>query len=313
MAKKQQSIWTKDLTPGIVNFMTRDITPDFSGDLWTKDITHHIIGTLAVFGLVVSSFVTTLGVAAVSVNVELAFAQQAAASQTASVILAEANHPAMPMANGSSVNARPPKMEDRMGSSTMGTSTKPTVKEARAMFCPKIERSIGRGSSQATTTGEVGQLQQFIAEHFNLDPKEVVTGHFGSTTEGYLRKFQQEQGIEPASTAGPLTRAAIARLCNPSGMDPVTTKGDMMRGGKGPMGSSTMSTSTRPMPPKEMHHGSTTMDREHSMPPKAPAAAAAPVSYNNTADNAASVIEAVNQISDGYGKLLNATLSLLGI
>ncbi len=296
MKKSHESIWTKDLTPGIVNFMTRDISPDFSGEMWTKDITHHVIGTLAVFGLVVSAFVTTLGVTAVSVNVEMAIAQQAS-SQTASVMMAE--NRVAPMAS-TIVGQRPPKMEDHMGSTTMGSSTKLMAQEARAMFCPKIERSIARGASQATTTGEVGQLQQFIANHFNLDPKDIVTGHFGSTTEGYLKKFQQEQGIAPAPMVGPLTRAAIARLCNPSAMDPMNTKGDVMRDAKGAMGSSTMGTSSMPKPPKP------------PMPPKATAAPTV-VSYQNDSSNAASVIEAVNQISDGYGKLLSASLGLLGL
>jgi hypothetical protein len=326
MAKKKvESIWTKDLTPGIVNFMTQDITPDFSGDMWTKDITRHVIGTLAVFGLVVSSFITTLGVAAVSVNIEMALAQQAAASQTAAAMLAQntplpgtAGSIAKPMQQERSIKGMEKGMEP-MASSTLGTSTKPTLKEARALFCPKIERSIGRGNSQATTTGEVGQLQRFIANHFNLDPKDVVTGYFGSTTEGYLKKFQESQGIAPAPTVGPLTRAAIARLCNPSGMDPINTKGDMKREGKGVMGSSTMGTTTLPMPPmppKEIRNGSTTLERVRPMPPmppQAPTSVAQPVTYVDNTSNAASVIEAVNQISDGYGKLLSASLGLLGL
>ncbi len=345
MTKSRESIWTKDITPHVVNFMTMDITPNFKSEVWTQDITHIVIGSLAVFGLVVSSLITTLGVAAAGVNMEVAFAQQSASNQmvaqTATIVLAEDNHQApgmmsVPMANGSTA---------------IGTAS------STVLFCPKLSRTIGRGTSEGTTTGDVGQLQQFIANHFGLNKDDVVTGHFGSTTQAFLEKFQQEQGISPAPFAGPLTRAAIARLCNPTSHDSSLLKGNegdgmgsstMMGSTTLPMpprhddfhpamGSSTMMGSTTlPMPPRhdDFHPGigSTTMGSStlpHTgepmgssteyhgpmlpPPPKAPAPTTTPVTYYNNTSNSASVIEAINEIGDGYGRLLTASLSMLGL
>lgn len=300
----KESIWTRDIAPDIVKVMTMDITPDFSSDVWTQDITHHVVGTLAVFGLVVSAFVTTLGVAAAGVNVELAFSeqatQQAATAQTAAIVLAEDNRPAPGMVVGTTT--------------TMGTTTPKT-----ALFCPKIVRTVARGRNEATTAGDVGQLQQFIASHFGLDPKDVVSGHFGSTTEAYLRKFQQEQGIPPTNSAGPLTRSAIARLCNPSSMDDKSIlrgKGDVRGDMRGP--GTTGSTTSPMLRHDDMRSGSTTNNDERRLPPPPPmppkaSTSGSPSSYYAPQSNAASVVEAINQISDGYAKLLGAGLSLLGL
>src|ERR1700690_3486719 len=124
---QKESIWTKDLTPHVVNFMTADITPyltaditpDFSGEVWTPDITHHVVGSMAVFGLVVSAGVMTLGVTTLSVKTEVAFAQeQDAVYQTAAVVMADNQIPPPPMA-----------------SSTL-------------MFCPQLSHTISRGSSE---------------------------------------------------------------------------------------------------------------------------------------------------------------------
>ena len=56
--------------------------------IWKKDITHHMLITLAVFGLVVSASVTTMGVAMLGVETQVAFAQnEATISQTAAALL----------------------------------------------------------------------------------------------------------------------------------------------------------------------------------------------------------------------------------
>jgi hypothetical protein len=206
--------------------------------IWTRDITNHSLVALAVFGLVVSSFVTTVGVTVLGVQAQVALAQNESVSQTAAAFLGD-DRPASA--------ALLPGADHHMGSTTTPANA---TASSTPLFCPKISRTIGRGASEATTTGDVGQLQQFIANHFGLKPDDVVTGHFGSTTQAFLEKFQQEQGIPPAPTAGPLTRAAIARLCNPGGKDPSTTTGDINRdghmGSSTPhmMGSTTMATST---------------------------------------------------------------------
>ncbi len=311
--KKAESIWTKDITPDIVGFMTQDITPDFSGDLWTKDITHHIVGVMAVFGLVVSSFVATLGVAAVSVNVEMAFAQQAASSQTAALVMAE-NHMPPPMV-GSTTAPRPPKMEDHMGSSTEGRPAKMDMGSTTPMSCAPllIARTLKRGVSG----DDVTKLQnQLVAE--GLISSSSVTGFFGPLTEKAIAKWQQAQGIASSSNpdanqgigmVGPRTRALFAKCEG--------RLGQLMSNGSKSLdfdhGSSTMGTSTMPKPPKEMH-GSTTLE-QHPKPPMPPKATTTPtgVSFKSDTSNAASIIEAVNQIGDGYSKLILASLSFIGL
>ena len=318
MQKKQQSIWTTDITPHVVNFMTMDITPDFSSEFWQQDITHHVIGTMAMFGLVVSALVATAGVATVGVQTEVAFAQQASAvSQTAALAMGDtqpasaillpnanslANSPVAPLPQGTTIMQARPMLNQHMGSSIPGMAT-----SSPKMFCLVLKHTVSRGANDATTSGDVGQLQQFIANHFGLNTKDVVTGFFGSTTQHLVQKFQQEQGIGTSTGAGPLTRAAIARLCNPSGHDPVTTKGDTTRdnhlGSTSPMIGST----TPSMPP--MRHDDM---RQPPMPPKA--ATTMPVSYNSYhSSNSAAAIEAINEISDGYGKLFSAAFGFMGL
>lgn len=247
--------------------------------VWSKDITHEVVSTLAVFALVVASTITMLGVATLGVQAQVAFAQhEGLASQTAAAMLG---------AQRSSMGdaARPDvRGEQRMATSTLRAAIRTDIKSSIGMYCPKIVAVIARGGKDATTTGSVSELQRFIASHYNLDQKEAVTGYFGSTTAGYLAKFQEEQGIPPSPTVGPLTRAAIARLCGhiPPGDTRETPE----------------ASSTRPMPP---HPAPVERKPENSTQ-----------SYEGST-NAAAVADAVAQISDGYQKLLQASLNLLGL
>jgi len=314
--KKVESVWTTDITPQVVSFMTMDITPNFNSDVWTQDITHYVVGSLAVFGLVMSVLVTTAGVAAVGVNVEVAFAQQESANQTASALLAidtsTTSVPILPVATTTATTtttaSTTPPLPPVDGH--LGSSTNPALARSLPAFCPALSRTIGRGTHDATTTGDVGQLQQFMANHFGLESKDLVTGFFGSTTQSLLAKFQQEQGIAPAPFAGPLTRSAIARLCNPSSRDDKS----LLKGKNAAHpsdlrhGSSTVGSSTPPL----LHHedmrlGSTTEQHGRPVPPPAP------TSYIDNSSNAASIIEALNEIGDGYGRLITASLSMLGL
>ncbi len=282
-----------------------------------QDVTHHTILTLAAFGLIVSSVITTLGVATLGVQAQVAFAQNETVRQTAAALMGD-NRGSQPTiiltatVGASTTPERPsmqPAKEVRMASSTMATG----------MFCPTIARTLMRGNSDATSTGEVAQLQKFIANKYGLNEKDVVTGYFGSTTAGYLQKFQQEQGIAPAPQVGPLTRAAIAKLCAPkqerdqmmgSSTPQMGSTSKMMQRGDRPEGKGEgMGSTTRMM-------GSTTEPRrEHPTPPMPPKATSTPttVSYKNNSSNAASVIEALNEIGTGYTKLFSAALSSIGL
>ena len=198
--------------------------------MWTKDITHHVVGSLAVFGLVVSSLVTTLGVTELSVNAEVAFSQSQMTGQTAAAMLGD-----------NSVSSSQPMMQNASGTPAM----LPPAASTTLVFCPQLKRSVSRGSRDATSTGDVTQLQMFLANHYGLAASSTVTGYFGPITQGYLEKFQEEQGISPAPNAGPLTRAAIARICTQQGAIGV---GQNMQTGSTTSGMGTPSQSPPPVP-----------------------------------------------------------------
>lgn len=84
-----------------------------------------------------------------------------------------------------------------------------------AGYCPTLSVSFGRGSSDATTGGQVTQLQRFLADYYDLNPADYVSGYFGRMTQQNVMRFQSERGIAPVSGfVGPLTRAAIASVCS---------------------------------------------------------------------------------------------------
>lgn len=84
-------------------------------------------------------------------------------------------------------------------------------------YCPKLYTTLQRGSTDARTSGQVTELQLFLANHYDLDENTSVSGYFGAVTARNVIRFQQEQGLPALGIAGGLTRAAIARVCGSSG------------------------------------------------------------------------------------------------
>lgn len=77
--------------------------------------------------------------------------------------------------------------------------------------CPNLTLNLWRGLSDRQTSGQVSQLQQFLAQRYG---NQGVTGYFGMQTYGNVVRLQQEQAVYPVTGGvGPLTRAAIARVC----------------------------------------------------------------------------------------------------
>ena len=77
--------------------------------------------------------------------------------------------------------------------------------------CPTFSFNLYRGLHDYYTQGQVTALQQFLSSRYG---NQLVTGYFGPMTYANVVRFQQEQGIYPTTGGvGPLTRAAIARLC----------------------------------------------------------------------------------------------------
>ena len=91
---------------------------------------------------------------------------------------------------------------------SMGSTTKQFF-----AHCPQITKSLIRGLKDATSTGEVSELQKFFADYYQVKKEDVVTGFFGSSTANYVRKFQKEQGLDQVGNVGPMTRGLIAKAC----------------------------------------------------------------------------------------------------
>lgn len=96
--------------------------------------------------------------------------------------------------------------------------------------CPALTTTLRRGMSDATTNGQVTELQKFFAAYYSLSPEDTVTGYFGVVTQRTVVRFQTEQGISPVGTVGPQTRAKIASLCgggSTSGTTPTLKPGPL--------------------------------------------------------------------------------------
>lgn len=85
-----------------------------------------------------------------------------------------------------------------------------------AAYCPNLSVTMQRGARDASTSGQVSELQKFLSGYYDIDPEELVTGFFGRITQGYVQRFQAEQVLPAYGIAGSLTRARIASLCGGS-------------------------------------------------------------------------------------------------
>lgn len=81
--------------------------------------------------------------------------------------------------------------------------------------CPALSYNLTLGSSDYTTGGQVSQLQNFLRSRYS--DTRLTGGYYGQLTSYYVTRFQQENGVYPATGGvGPLTRQAIARVCGGS-------------------------------------------------------------------------------------------------
>jgi peptidoglycan hydrolase-like protein with peptidoglycan-binding domain len=95
-------------------------------------------------------------------------------------------------------------------SSSMADTSNPSG----ASGCVSLSQYLLWGSVDATTNNEVGALQDYLVSSGLLDSVSVGIGHgiFGHYTEAAVKLFQQNNGIAPTGTVGPITRAKIAAL-----------------------------------------------------------------------------------------------------
>ncbi len=77
-----------------------------------------------------------------------------------------------------------------------------------AAACPNLYTNLTVGSRGT----QVSELQRFLAARYG--DYRLTGGYYGPLTAQYVAQFQREQGVYPATGGvGPLTRAAIARVC----------------------------------------------------------------------------------------------------
>ena len=81
------------------------------------------------------------------------------------------------------------------------------------VFCPKLSITMQRGSRDLSAGGQVTELQIFLADYYDLNEEDIVTGYFGKLTQATVIRFQQEHGLPAFGIAGSLTRAKIAEVC----------------------------------------------------------------------------------------------------
>ena len=91
----------------------------------------------------------------------------------------------------------------------------PAVLAGAMGYCPQLSQALLRGMGDTATSpqGQVSELQRFFSDHYRIGQQATVTGEFDATTEEFVLRFQEEQGIELVGAVGPQTRLAIARAC----------------------------------------------------------------------------------------------------
>ncbi len=79
--------------------------------------------------------------------------------------------------------------------------------------CPQLTNNMWMGS-RYNNSNEVKQLQTFLYNYYGMTGQYNVTGYYGRVTKNLVSKLQIEQNLYPVTGGvGPLTRAAISRLC----------------------------------------------------------------------------------------------------
>ena len=79
-------------------------------------------------------------------------------------------------------------------------------------YCPNLSTTFVRGATDASTNGQVTELQRFLTDYYEID-QDIIVGIFGRITQSYVIRFQQEQGLPAFGIVGSMTRAEIASVC----------------------------------------------------------------------------------------------------
>ena len=99
--------------------------------------------------------------------------------------------------------AQTPPLADDYGTGTVVTGS----------YCPQLSITMQRGARDSTTSGQVSELQAFLADHFQLNEEDIISGYFGRLTESHVIKFQKNNSLPSFGIVGSMTRATIAAVC----------------------------------------------------------------------------------------------------
>ncbi len=91
-----------------------------------------------------------------------------------------------------------------------------------ASGCSGITHDLARGSSDASTGGDVSRLQSFlIAQNYPGGGAWMLTGFYGAATQQAVLNFQTQRGIARTGIVDATTRAAMGTNCGVSSYVPV--------------------------------------------------------------------------------------------
>jgi len=82
---------------------------------------------------------------------------------------------------------------------------------ASALTCTTITHPLSYGSTDASSAGDVSNLQTFLAGQGYLSSASVI-GIFGPLTLRAVERFQSDNGVSAIGLVGPLTRAKIQAI-----------------------------------------------------------------------------------------------------
>lgn len=76
----------------------------------------------------------------------------------------------------------------------------------------KLELKFNRALAQGATGDDVKQLQEFLKTFTGSYPDGSITGYYGPRTEAAVKRFQEQNGIEPVGIVGPKTQEKLNML-----------------------------------------------------------------------------------------------------
>ena len=88
--------------------------------------------------------------------------------------------------------------------------------EASSIYCPQLSSTFQRRATDASTGGQVTELQKFLVSYYDDAPENMIIGTYGPTTFRFTTRFQREQGFPTDAQKGiigSMTRTAIAKVC----------------------------------------------------------------------------------------------------